>query len=302
MLKFWKKHEQDEKDRTTPRGSGKKLLERANASLNSQWFRSKKFTILKEFEAAPKSHGLVEDKGRERAIASTLGYLEGAVAAFAGEDDQAGLKSTADMFLLAYTKIGDPELLDRYIEVCKEASMSEDEITQRLIQAADETQHIDIAVTLYSRSGLKEKTVDAGKRALELYLTAEELDMKSRSRIFDFVVEAFKSAGEKDLLSEAGDKALKAQIDGHHLSHDKDWILDAQKAYEAADDKDKLAELGNQYVDLYLKERMEVWLDKAIPVYKEGAVDPVAKLSNLADKLEKRGYAGMADTMRGKIK
>ena len=53
-------------------------------------------------------------------------------------------------------------------------------------------------------------------------------------------------------------------------------------------------------MNLYLKERLESWLDKAIVVYEEAGVDSSARLCDLADKIEARGRAGIADTMRRK--
>ena len=89
-------------------------------------------------------------------------------------------------------------------------------------------------------------------------------------------------------------------MEGRRLGRTKDWVFDAQKAYEAADAKKELASMGNQYVNLYLKEGLETWLNKAILVYKKAEVDFVAKFENLADRLEEKGRAGMADTMRRK--
>ncbi len=281
-------------------GGGKALLERARAGLDSQWFRSPKFSILKEFEWTTQATGVIDDKSRERAIASTFGSLEGAIEAFAADNNQGGLKEAADMTLTAYVRTGNPTVLDMYVDVCKKTGMTEEEINQKILKAADQSRQIDVAVTLYSRAGDKSKLIGAGNRALSLYLEANDLDTKARSRLFDYVVEAYKSADDKESLTQAGDKALKSQIEGRRLSHEKDWVLDAQKAYEAAEDEKKLAALGNQYVNLYLKEGLEVWLDKAIVAYKKGGVDFASKLGNLADKVEEKGRSGMADTMRRK--
>lgn len=293
------KGEAEEKSR--PSQSGRSLLKNVRTGLNSQWFRSAKYTILKELEDTGGARGVLDDKGKERAIASTLGSLEAAVEAFAADSDQEGLKDTADLFLMAYTKIGRPMLLEAYVDVCEKAGISEEDITGKLLEAADGSSQIDIAVTLYSKAGAREKLVAAGHRALNLYLETSELDINSRGRLFDYVVEAYRSADDKESLIQAGDKALKSQIEGRRLSHDEEWVLDAQKAYEAADDKDKLVALGNQYVNLYLKEGLEIWLDKAIPVYEKAGIDTVSKLGNLADKVEEKGRSGMADTMRSKV-
>lgn len=294
------KEKQEKKPSITRSGSGKSLLESARVGLDSQWFRSPKFSILKEFEMVTQKKGLLDDRSKERAIAATLGSLEGAIEAFAADDDKEGLQAGARMSLMAFVKTGRPELLDTYVDVCTKAGMTEEEITAKLMEAADQSRQIDIAVTLYSRAGDKDKLVGAGDRALSLYLEAGDLDIKSRSRLFDYVVEAYKSAGNKELLVQAGDKALKCQVEGRLISHDADWVFDAQKAYEAVEDKDRLAALGNQYVNLYLKGGLEMWLDKAIVVYEKGDVDYVTKLGNLADKVEEKGRAGMADTMRRK--
>lgn len=296
-----KKAEEEEEEPKKPRsGSGKALLERARAGLDSQWFRSPKFSILKEFEWATQAAGVIDDRSRERAIASTFGSLEGAIEAFAADNDEGGLKEAADMTLTAYVRTGNGKVLDMYVDVCEKSGMTEEEINQKILEAADKSRQIDIAVTLYSRAGDKSRLIGAGNRAMSLYLEANDLDLRSRSRLFEYVVEAYKSADDRESLTQAGDKALKSQIEGRRLSHEKDWVLDAQKAYEAAEDEKKLAALGNQYVNLYLKEGLEVWLDKAIVAYKKGGVDFASKLGNLADKVEEKGRSGMADTMRRK--
>lgn len=301
MFRFRKKRDEEGKSRGKQpfTQSGRRMLETVRTGLNSQWFRSK-YVILKEFEGAGGARGVIDDKSKERAIASILGSLEGAAEVFAADNDHEGLKAAADLFLVAYTKIGKPELLDSYIDICAKAGMTEEEITGKLSDTADSSNQIDIAVTLYSKAGAKEKLIGAGQRALSLYLEADEIDMNSRSRLFDYVVEAYRSADDRESLIQAGDKALKNQIEGQRLSRDKGSVLDAQKAYEAADDKDKLAALGNQYVNLYLKEGLETWLDKAVVAYEKAEVDFVSKLADLADRVEEKGRSGMADTMRRK--
>ena len=304
MFKFRRKREEKgepKKGRSSAR-SGKAMLETVRTGLNSQWFRAK-YAILKEFETTGQTGGVIKDdtrKSKERAIASVLGSLEEAAEVFAADNDQEGLRAAADLFLMAYMKLGKRALLDSHADVCTKAGMTKEEITDKLVEAADGSNQIDIAVTLYSKAEAKEKLVEAGHRALSLYLEADEMDMNSRSRLFDYVVEAYRSADDKESLSQAGDKALKSQMEGQRLSRDKEWVLDAQKACEAADDKDKLAALGNQYVNLYLKEGLETWLDKAIVVYKKAEVDFASKLGKLADRVEEKGREGMADTMRRK--
>lgn len=304
MFRFRKKRrKEDEPEKTSTSGRirrGRSMLETVRTGLNSQWFRSQKFSILKELEGTERKRGVLDDTSKERAIASILGSLEGAAELFSNENDREGLNSSAELFLTAYTKIGDSKLLDRYAEVCTKAGMTEEEISGRLVETADGANQIDIAVTLYSKAGATEKLVGAGNRALSLYLEASEMDMNSRSKLFNYVVEAYKTANDKDALIQAGDKALKSQIDGRRLSREKDWVLDAQKAYQAAGDKAKLAKLADQYVNLYLKEGLETWLDKAVVAYEEAEVDFSARLSKLADKVEERGRSGMADTMRRK--
>lgn len=298
--KVEEEEEQKEEQKRTRGGSGKALLERAKAGLDSQWFRSPKFSILKEFEWTAQSSGVIADKSRERAVASTFGSLEGAIEAFAADNDEGGLKQAADMTLTAYVRTGNPTVLDMYVGVCEKTGMTQEEINERMLEAADKSRQIDVAVTLYSRAGDKSKLIGAGNRAMSLYLEADDLDAKARSRLFEYVVEAYKSADDKESLTQAGDKALKSQIEGRRLSHEKDWVLDAQKAYEAAEDEKRLAALGNQYVNLYLKEGLEVWLDKAIVAYEKGGVDFASKLGDLADRVEEKGRSGMADTMRRK--
>ncbi len=280
---------------------GKAMLQTVMTGLNSQWFRPKNFSILKELDGGGQKRGVIDDTSRERAVISILGTLEGAAEMFAAQDDQEGLKEAADLFLMAYTKMGDPALLDRYVDVCEKIGMAGEEITGKLVETADGANQIDIAVTLYSKVKATKKLTEAGNRALSLYLEANDMDMESRSRLFHYVVEAYKAAGDEELLIQAGDKALKNQIDGRRISRDEDWVLDAQKAYEASGDKGKLTKLADQYVNLYLKEGLEVWLDKAIVVYELAEVDVSAKLGNLADKVEERGRSGMADTMRRKV-
>ena len=300
MFRFRRKRGEEDQPERGPSGrSGKEMLETVRVGLNSQWFRTR-YAILKEFETTGQTGGVIDDRSKERAIASILGSLERAAEIFAANNDQEGLRAAADLFLMAYMKIGRSALLDSYMDVCAKAGMVEEEITGKIVEAADRANQIDIAVTLYSKAGAKEKLIGAGHRALSLYLEADEMDMNSRSRLFDYVVEAYRSADDKESLNQAGDKALKSQIEGRCLSRDKEWVLDAQKAYEAAGDKGKLTALGNQYVNLYLKEGLETWLDKAIVVYKTAEVDFASRLGKLADRVEEKGRSGMADTMRRK--
>ena len=307
MFKFWRKrgnegnkNESKEKRSSGKPGSGKTMLKNVKAGLNSQWFRSK-YAILKEFEEGEQKRGVLDDSSKQRAIGSILRSLDDAIEAFSADNDEEGLKEAADLALKAYVKIGNPTLLDTYTEVCTKAGISEEEITRKFLETADASKQIDIAVNLYSKTGNKEKLTRLGNRALSLYLEISELDIKSRSRLFDYVIEAYRSADDIESLTQAGDKALKNQIENRRLSRDKESVLDAQKAYEAVDNKGKLASLGNQYVNLYLKEGLESWLDKAIVVYEKADVDVASKLGNLADKVEEKGRAGMADTMRRKV-
>ena len=276
------------------------MLENVKAGLNSQWFRTTRYFILKELEGTGQAKGVIDDRSKERAIASILGSLDGAVEVFTADNDQEGLKAAAELFLMAYVKIGNSALLDAYTDVCERAGMAEEGITESFVKAGDEANQIDISVMLYSRAGAKEKLVETSGRALGFYLEANELDLDSRSRLFDYIVQAYKSAGDEESLLQAGDKALESQIQNRRFSHDKEWVLDAQKAYEAAVDKGRLAKLGDQYVNLYLKERLETWLDKAVVVYKEAEVDFAARLGRLADRLAEKGHTGMADIVRGK--
>jgi len=308
MFRFRRKHsDEGDKDEAEKKssssksggGSGKAMLKNVQTGLNSQWFRSK-YAILKEFEGTGQARGVIDDTSKQRAIASTLGSLDGAIEAFTADDDRDGLKETADLALTAYVKIGNPTILDTYTEVCTKVGMSEEEITEKILEAADASKQIDIAVNLYSRAGAKEKLIGVGNKALSLYLEASELDAKSRSRLFDYVVMAYGSADDKESLLQAGDKALKNQIENRRLPRDKESVLDAQLAYEKCGHKDKLTSLGNQYVNLYLKEGLEMWLDKAITVYEKAEIDVASKLGNLADKVEEKGRSGMADTMRRK--
>ncbi|MBD3181110.1 hypothetical protein GF312_02390 [Candidatus Poribacteria bacterium] len=292
--------EKEEKSSSAQNGSGEKLLKNVESGLNSQWFVTKKFEILKELEGAGQAKGLIEDKGKERAITSTMGSLKSAIEAFESSNDKEGLKQTADLALLAYSRIGNSEILDIYDEVCEKAEITEAQKKEKLIEMGDKSSQVDIEVNLYSKAEAKDKLIETGNKAMNLYLEASELDMKSRSRLFDYIVKAYKNAGDREALIQAGDQALKNQIDTSRLSHEEDWVLDAQKAYEAADDKDKLSRLGNQYVNLYLQERIEVWLDKAIPVYEKAGINAAEKMNNLADKLEEKGHSSMADTMRRK--
>jgi hypothetical protein len=302
MFRFRRKREEEgepQKKRTSAR-AGRSMLEAARVGLNSQWFRSKGFSILKEFEGKGQARRIIDDRSKERAIASVIGSLEGAAEAFAANNDQEGLEATAGLLLRAYVKMGRATLLDSYMDVCTKANMTEEEITSKILEAADSSNQIDIAVTLYSKAGVKEKLVGAGNRALNLYLEANEMDMDSRSRLFDYVVEAYRAADDGGSLARAGDKALENQMGGRRLSRGKEWVLDAQKAYEAADDRDRLAKLGDQYVNLYLKEGLETWLDKAVVVYEKAEADFASKLGKLADRVEEKGRAGMADTIRRK--
>lgn len=304
MLRFRKKRKEEnesEKAVAAPQaGTGRAMLETVKTGLNSQWFVSKKYSVLKELEGAEQQKGVIDDRSRERAIASILGSLEGALETFSAENDQEGLKDTAGLFLTAYTKIGDPALLDRYTSVCIKVGITEEERAEKILVAADEAGQIDIAVTLYARAKARERLLGAGNKALNLYLGDNDLDMDSRSRLFDYVVKAYEAAYDKDALVQAGDQALKSQIDSQRLSREEGWIFDAQKAYQAADDKKKLSKLADQYVNLYFKEGLDIWLDKAIVAYEEAEVDSSDRLNGLADKLEEKGQAGMADTLRRK--
>lgn len=301
MFHLWKKHEKESDKKHVIHKSGKDLLERANAGLNSEWFRIQKYSIIKELEGADKTKSIIDDKSKENVISSIIDSLESAYELFNADNDTEGLIHTANMFLTAYLKIGNPSLLDRYLEICQRAGISQEEITKRLILSADECNHVDLAVLLYIKASAKDKLIEFGNKALNLYLESKDIDMKTKSRLFDYIIEAYKSANNKDLLISAGDKALKYQIEGRYLIRDKDFILDAQKAYEAAENKPKLAELGDQYVNLYLKEGLEIWLDKSVDVYKKADVDYIAKFNNLADKITERGHAEVADTLRREI-
>jgi hypothetical protein len=274
-------------------------LESVRAGLNSSWFRTR-YAILKEFEEVSKSRGLIDDKSKERAIASILGSLEGAIDAFETDNDQEGLKDAADMALMSYIKIGKINIIDTFIDVCKKVGMTDEEISQKLKETADKSNQIDIMVNLYSKAGDRDGLIESGNKALGLYLEVTDLGMESRSRLFDYVIKAYKAADDKESLIQAGDKALKDQIEEKRLSRDKDWILDAQKAYEAAEDKDGLTKLGNQYLNLYLREGLDTWLNKAIDVYKKAEVDFVSKLNNLAEKLEEKGHAEISAILRSK--
>lgn len=304
MLRFRRKRkgesEPEETVESAQGGKGQSMLETVRTGLNSQWFRAQRYSVLKELEGAAQKKGVLDDTSRERAIASILGSLEGATETFSSENDQDGLKDAAELFLTAYTKIGTPALLDRYVDVCAETGMTEEEINAALVEAGDGANQTDIAVTIYEKAKATEKLVEAGDKALNLYLEPNDMDMNTRSRLFDYVVEAYKASDNRDALIEAGDRALESQIKARRISHEEDWVLDAQKAYEAVDDKGKLSKLADQYVNLYLKEKLETWLDKAIVVYEEAGVDSSARLCSLADKIEERGRAGMADTMRRK--
>ena len=276
------------------------MLKQANAGLNSEWFVVKKYSVLKESELEEKAKGMVEDKGHENVVVSVINSLEGASESLSEEGDEEGLREVADMFLTAYMKIGNANLLDRYVEVCQELKMTEDEINEKLVSTGDECHYVDLTVNLYSKANAKEKLLDIAKRTMDIYLESGDIDINTKSRLFDYIVEAYKSADNMEMLIEAGDKALKSQIEGRHLVREKDWILDAQKAYEAAGDKDKLTHLADQYVNLYLKEGMGLWLDKSIPVYKEIGVDYAEKFNHLADKIEEKGHIEIADTFRSK--
>ncbi len=304
MFRFRKKRreedESEEQSTSVRGGKGKSLLERVRTGRNAQWFRSQKHSVLKELEGTQQKRGVLDDSSKERAVVSILGSLEGAAEAFLSENDQEGLRDAAELFLTAYTKTGNAGLLDRHADVCAKSGMTEEEIIGKLVEAADGANQIDIIVTLYAKAGATENLRIAGNRGLNLYLEVNDIDMNSRSRLFDYVVEAYKAANDKDALIQAGDKALKNQMEARRLSREKDWVLDAHKAYRAADDKAKLSKLADQYVNLYLKEGLETWLDKAIVAYEEADIDSSARLSNLADKIEERGRAGMADTMRRK--
>lgn len=301
MFHLWKKHEKESDKKHIIHKSGKDMLEHANAGLNSEWFRIQKYSVIKEFEGVDKTKSIVDDKSKENVISSIINSLEGAFESFYVDNDVEGLINTANMFLTAYVKIGKPSLLNRYLEICEKAGVAKEEITKKLISTADGCNHVDLAVELYIKADAKDKLIEIGNRALNLYLESKEIDMKTKSRLFDYIVDAFKSADNKELLVLAGDKALKYQIEGRHLIRDKDWILDAQKAYSAAENKTKLAELGDQYVNLYLKEGLEIWLDKSVDVYKKADVDFISKFNNLADKITERGHAEVADTLRREI-
>ena len=306
MLWFRKKHGEKGESKMnhppTQPGSGKAMLESVRTGLNSQWFKSTTYSVLKEFEGKTQAKGVLNDTGKERAITSILASLDGAVEAFTADNDQEGLKTTANLFLIAYVKMGKPTLLDKCIDVCEKAGITSEEINGRILEVASKSSQIDIAVTLYSKVGAKDKLVGVGNKALSMYLESSDLDMDFKSRLFDYVVEAYKVADDKESLIQAGDKSLKDQMENRRLSRDEDWILDAQKAYEAAGAKDKLAKLADQYVNLYLKEGLEVWLDKAVVAYEKADVDYISKLNRLADKVEEKGREGMADIMRDKAK
>ncbi len=301
MFHLWKKHEKESDKKHIIHKSGREMLERASAGLNSEWFKIQKYSVIKELEGVDKTKGIIDDKSKENVISSIINSLESAYESFNADNDIEGLVNSANMFLNAYLKIGKPSLLDRYMEICERAGISKEEVTKKLISTADECNHVDLAVSLYTKASAKDKLVEIGNKALNLYLESREMDMKTKSRLFDYIVEAYKSADNKDLLISAGDKALKYQLEGRHLVRDKDWILDAQKAYESAENKSKLAELGDQYVNLYLKEGLEIWLDKSVDVYKKADVDYITKFNNLADKITERGHAEVADTLRREI-
>lgn len=299
MLWFKKK---DSKDEGKTSRHGKSMLENVRTGLNSQWFQSSKHHLLKELEMTERIKGVVDDRTKERAIASTLNSLEGAIEAFSADSDQESLKEAANLTLLAYIKVGKESLLDMYMDVCAKAGMTKEEINEKLITVASNISHIDIAVNLYTKAEDKGKLLAIGNKSLNLYLESKEMDAKSKSRLFDYVVKAYKEAGDKEALIQAGEKALKYQIESQYFSHDKDWVLDAQKAYEAAGDKSDLAKLGDQYINLYLKEGLEVWLDKAVTVYKESEIDYVSRLNNIADRIAEKGAAEIADIIRQKAK
>lgn len=303
MLWFRKgKKEQDDVNKENVSSQQiKSLLESARAGLNSQWFESPKHSILKELEATDTKRGVVDDRTKDRAVTSVISSLENALAALSASGDQEGLKEAADLLLTAYVKIGKSGLLDTYMETYVKAGMTEDEIKNKLTVAANSTSQIDIAVNLYAKIGDKEKLTLLGNRALNLYLESKEMDMKSRTRLFDYVVKAYNTAENKAALIQAGEKALKDQMDNRRFSHEEDWVLDAQKAFETADDKESLAKLGDQYVNLYLKEGLETWLDKGVAVYKKSGTDYASKLENLANRIQEKGHPEMADIIRQKI-
>ncbi len=304
MLWFRKRKEEKgevSKEHTSSRHV-KSLLETARAGLNSQWFESSKRSILKELETTDSKRGIVDDKTKERAVTSILNSLEGAVEAITVDGDQESLKEASDLLLTAYVKIGKPGLLDTYMDVCVKAGMTKDEINEKLTTTANSAGHIDIAINLYAKAEDKERLILAGNKALNLYLEEKGMDIKSRGRLFEYVVKAYKMADARESLIQAGEKVLKEQVESHHFSHDKDWVFDAQKAYEAADDKESLAKLGDQYVNLYLKEGLEIWLDKGVAVYKESETDYASKLGKLADRLVEKGHSEMADTIRTVIR
>jgi len=86
------------------------------------------------------------------------------------EGDEEGLREVADMFLTAYMKIGNANLLDRYVEVCQELKMTEDEINEKLVSTGDECHYVDLTVNLYSKADAKEKLLDIAKRTMDIYL------------------------------------------------------------------------------------------------------------------------------------
>jgi len=303
MLRFWKKHEDEGKEHKKHFiiKSGRELLKDAETGLNSEWFKTQKYSVLKELEGVDKTKGIVDDKGRDTVIASILDLLERAYESLTNEGDQEGLKAVADGFLTAYVKIGKPVILDRYIEISEKIGMTKDEIAEKLVSAGNTCNHVDLAVNLYSRAESKDKLIEIGDKSLSIYLGSKEMDIDTKSKLFNYVVEAYKSADNVDKLIEAGDKALKIEMEGRQFLRDKDWVLDAQKAYESANDRSKLAQIGDQYVNLYLKEGMDIWLDKAITVYRESDIDFVGKFKNLADKIEEKGHVEIADTFRRKI-
>jgi hypothetical protein len=303
MLRFWKKHEDEGKEHKKhfTIKSGMELLKDAETGLNSEWFKTQKYSVLKELEGVDKTKGIVDDRGRDTVIASILDLLERSYESLTNEGDQEGLKAVADGFLTAYVKMGKPVILDRYMEISEKIGMTKDEITEKLVSAGNTCNHIDLAVNLYSRAGSKDKLIEIGDKSLSIYLGSKEMDIDTKSKLFNYVVNAYKSADNVDKLIEAGDKALKIEMEGRQFLRDKDWVLDAQKAYESANDKTKLAQIGDQYVNLYLKEGMDIWLDKAITVYKESDIDFVGKFKSLADKIEEKGHIEIADTFRRKI-
>jgi len=303
MLRFWKKHEDEGKEHKKHFiiKSGRDLLKDAETGLNSEWFKTQRYSVLKELEGVDKTKSIIDDKGRDSVIASVLDLLEKAYESLTTEGDQEGLRLVADTFLIAYVKMGKSVILDRYMEISEKIRMTKDEITEKLISAGNISNHVDLAVKLYSRAESKDKLVDIGNKALSIYLGSKEMDMDTKSKLFDYVVEAYKSADDMEKLIDAGDKALKIELESRQFLRDKGWVLDAQKAYESANDKGKLAQIGDQYVNLYLKEGIEIWLDKAITVYKESEIDFVGKFKNLADKIEAKGHVEIADTFRRKI-